>query len=282
MEFDNLITSPFGLGERLILELLRRGETVFALFPTPKDVPMSFLGKKNVKYGFLKLEQDPVLQKALPRRVKNIFHIFEQYKGSHITVFKANTLATLLILEWAKGASVEKMIYMSNGEVYGKGEAINEESPCDPHGFYATTKYQSENLLHFYQRFFRIATLRVFFPFGPGLEQGCIYEIASAIKHGDAANGKYTRITPTFVDDAIAPLINARELQEPGVFNICGSPVEINDLSEMIASVMQRSYDKKGKGKYNLVGDNSRASAKLGYSETELNKALHISFENLK
>ena len=46
MEFDNLITSSFGLGEKIILELLRRGESVFAVFPTAKDVPMSFLVRR--------------------------------------------------------------------------------------------------------------------------------------------------------------------------------------------------------------------------------------------
>ncbi len=282
MEFDNLITSPFGFGEKLILELLQRGESVFALFPSPKDVPMSFLGKKNIKYGFLRLEQDPVLQKALPRRIRNVFHVFEQYKGSHASVFKANTLATLLILEWAKSAGVEKMIYMSSGEVYGAGEALHEESRCEPHGFYATTKYQAEVLVHFYERFFEVSVVRVFFPFGPGLEQGYIYEIAKAIKHGDAVNGKYARITPTFVGDAVAPLIKVRTQQEPGVFNICGSAIKAEELSDEIARIIQKSYNKAGRGKFTLIGDNARAKAKLDYSETALNQALQISFDHFK
>jgi UDP-glucose 4-epimerase len=282
MEFDNLVTSPFGLGEKLILELLSKGESVFAVFPTAKDVPMSFLGKKNVKYGFLKFEQDPILQKTLPRRVKHVFHLFEQYRGNFSRVFKANTLATLLLLEWTKSAGIESMIYLSSGEVYGKGETLAEKSQCDPHGFYATTKYQSEMLLKFYQRFFRISMVRIFFPFGQGVEQGYIYELVNAIKYGDEFKGKYDNIAPTFVDDVVAPLLRIRELKDSDIYNICGSAVRTDGLVEEVARVVQKSHKKIETGKYGLVGNNALAKEKLGYTETALNKAIEISFENFK
>jgi nucleoside-diphosphate-sugar epimerase len=282
VEFDNLITSPFGLGEKLILELLRRGESVFAVFPTAKDVPMSFLGKKNVKYGFLKFEQDPILHKTLPRKVKHVFHLFELYGGNHAKVFKANTLATLLLLEWAKNAGVETVVYLSSGEVYGKGEKLDEKGKCDPHGFYATTKHQTEKLLRFYQRFFRIITVRVFFPFGAALEQGYIYELASAMKHGDNFNANYNSITPTFIDDAVTPILRVLEHKDLDIFNICGSTVRTDELVEEIGRVIQKSHKKMKPGKYSLAGNNILAKEKLGYSETALNKAIEISFEHLK
>jgi nucleoside-diphosphate-sugar epimerase len=282
VEFDNLITSPFGLGEKLLLELLRRGESVFAVFPTAKDVPMSFLGKRNIKYGFLKFEQDPVLRKTLPRRVKHVFHLFESYSGNHAKVFKANTLATLLLLEWAKNVGVETMVYLSSGEVYGKGEKLGENGECDPHGFYATTKYQAEKLLRFYQRFFRIITVRVFFPFGAALEQGYIYELASALKHGDNFNADYSSITPTFIDDAVTPILRVREQKDLDIFNICGSAVRTDELIEEIGRVIQKSHKKMKTGKQCLTGNNTLVKEKLGYSETALNKAIEISFEHLK
>ena len=282
MEFDNLITSPFGLGEKLLLELLKKGESVFALFPTAKDVPMSFLGKKNVKYGFLKLEHDPVLHKTLPRRIKHVFHVFELYSGNHTKVFKANTLATLLLLEWAKNAGVETMIFLSTGEVYGKGEKLDEKSKCDPHGFYATAKYQAETLLRFYQRFFRIKIVRVFFPFGTALEQGYIFELANAIKYGDNYTAKYSSITPTFIDDAVTPVLRVRGQKDSDIFNICGSRVKTDAVVEEIGRVIQKSHKKIETGKYSLIGANTLAKEQLGYSETALSKAIEISFEHLK
>lgn len=264
------------------MELLRRGESVFAVFPGPKDVPMSFLGKKNVKYGFLKFEQDPILQKTLPRRVKNVFHIFETYSGAFPKIFKGNTLATLLLLEWARNAGVETMIYLSSGEIYGNGENLGENSQCDPHGFYATTKYQSEMLLNFYRRFFRISVARVFFPFGNGLEQGYVYDLANTIRFGDKPKGRYEAITPTFVDDLVAPLIRVREQQDANVFNICGSVVRTSMLVDEIARVIQKSPKKMETENRSLVGSNTQAKAKLGYIETSLSKAIEISFENFK
>jgi nucleoside-diphosphate-sugar epimerase len=211
-----------------------------------------------------------------------VFHIFELYGGSFSRIFKANTLATLLLLEWARSAGVESLIYLSSGEVYGRGEALDEKNPCDPQGFYATTKYQSEMLLRFYARYFRVSTVRVFFPFGAGLEQGYIYELASAIKYGDEFKGKYSHITPTFTDDLIAPIIRIREQQDSHVFNICGRAVKSDELIREIARVIQKSHERIETGKYGLLGSNSLAKEKLGYAETALNKALDISFENFK
>jgi len=279
MEFDNLITSPFGLGEKLILELLKKGESVFAVFPTPKDVPMSFLGKKNIKYGFSKLDQDPIFEKILPKRVKHVFHIFELYSGKFPRVFKANTLATLLLLEWSRNAGVESFIYLSSGEVYGDGTDLDESKSCNPHGFYATTKYHAEMLLRFYQRLFRINTVRIFFPFGKGVEQGYVYELAKAIKCGDKLNGRYDRITPTFVDDVVMPLLRTREQLDSNIFNVCGSVVKADGLAEEIARIVQKSHKELETGRHCLVGNNTLVREKLGYIETALNKAIDISFE---
>ncbi len=282
MEFDNLITSPLGLGEKLILELLRRGESVFAIFPTPKDVPMSFLGKKNIKYGFLKFEQDLMFEKALPRRIKNVYHIFELYDGKFPKIFRANTMATLLLLDWSRNGGVENFIYLSTGEVYGKGTKLDEKSPCNPHGFYATTKYHSEMLMKFYRKFFKIHTIRVFFPFGKDVEQGYVYEMANAIKSGGDFNGYYNNISATFVDDLVNPILNLRGQKDSSIHNIGGRAVGTDNVVEEIARVLQKSPKKFETGKNSLIADNRVAIDVLGYSETSMNEAIQHSFENFK
>ena len=128
MEIMNLITNPFGIGERLILELLKRGESVYTIFPSPKKVPMSFLGKLNLKYGFIRFDQDTYIEKTLPRRVKTIFHLYDSYTGALPSLFKSNTLATLLLLDWAKKVGASKFIYLSSGEVYGQGQSLKEKA----------------------------------------------------------------------------------------------------------------------------------------------------------
>jgi nucleoside-diphosphate-sugar epimerase len=278
IEFDNLITSSFGLGERLILELLRRGESVFAVYPTAKDVPMSFLGKKNIKYGFIKLEQDPILDRALPRRVKHVFQNFDVYRGRLAKLFKANTLATLLLLDWAKDAGVQTFTYLSSGEVYGSGENIDENAALDPQGPYALTKYQAEMLLEFYRKAFRINIVRLFFPFGKGVCQGLIADLARAIKDGEPARPDYRVISPTYADDAIGPLIAMREQRQDGVFNLGGSPVKVMALAEQIGQATGKAAAGLQCGSKPLHGNNRRAREKLGYVDTPLADAINASF----
>lgn len=282
MEFTNLITNPFGFGERLIVELLKKGESVFAIFPSPKDVPMSFLGKKNIKYGFLKFGQDPVFQKSLPKRIKHVFHIYDLYSGNFARMFKSNTLATLLLLDWAKNIGVDSFTYLSSGEVYGKGTNVDETNPCDPHGFYATTKYQAEMLLKFYGRFFRMQTVRLFFPFGKGMEQGFIWNLVQSIMSGQAIDTEYSLFSPTFADDIIEPLMKMRELKGSTICNICGSPVKVEELVEKVKKVVQMSSRKVASGKTILTGKNTYAKEQLGYKETALHEAISLSFGALK
>ncbi|UCD05633.1 MAG: NAD(P)-dependent oxidoreductase [candidate division WOR-3 bacterium] len=282
MEFDYLITSAFGFGEKLILELLRRGESVFAIYPTPKDVPMSFLGKKNIKYGFIKFEHDPILSKTLPRKVKHIIHIFDVYSGRFSKMFKANTLATLLLLDWAKNVEAESFTYFSSGEVYGTGKEITEGSRLEPHGFYATTKYQAEMFFRFYQRAMRINTIRVFFPFGNGIEQGFVYELARALKSGGPIEPTYNLISPTFGDDIVTPLLNIHGLKKSGVYNLCGSPVNVDAVVEQLGKIIGKSPNELQIGKDTLTGNNKVATEKLGYVETPIADALERAFKHMR
>jgi len=278
MEFDNLITSPFGLGEKLILELLEKGESVFAIFPNPKDVPMSFLGKKNIKYGFSKLDQDPIFERILPKRIKHVFHTFELYSGKFSRVFKANTLATLLLLEWSKNAGVESFIYLSSGEVYGEGVDLDESKECKPHGFYATTKSQAEMLLRFFQRVFRISTVRIFFPFGEGVEQGYVYDLVETIKSGSQFNSFYSEITPTFIDDIIEPLMTIRDQKDSAIYNVCGGSVSVDELARLISNALQTSSKAVQNRNSILNGKCSKAKVLLNFNETPLAEAIERVF----
>jgi len=278
MEMMNLVTSPFGLGEKVIFELLKRGETVFTIFISPKDVPMSFLGKINLKYGFLKFDHELNIGKILPKKIKNIFHLYEAYTGTLPNLFKSNTLATLLLLDWAKSSSVSKFIYLSTGEVYGQGQAVSENSVYNPRGFYATTKFEAEVLLRFY-RTFEINTVRLFFPFGRNLNQGHAANLVQAIQSDNPIETEYGVIAPTFIDDIIEPLIKAREIKGNQIFNICGGSIQVSALVDEISKIYNKASRNVKIGKTELSGNNSKAKELLGYKETPLQEALKSSFE---
>jgi len=278
MEAANLITSPFGIGEGLILKLLKKGETIYTVFPSPKNVPMSFLGRINLKYGFLQFEKDVNLDKSLPRRVENVYHVYEAYSGSFTRIFKANPCATLMLLEWAKKVGVKRFIYISSGEVYGEGKNLEETSPYKPRSVYAMSKFKAEFLFLYYQKHFKIITVRIFFPFGKTLKEGFVSELHHAVKSKGKIETEYNVISPTFIDDTIEPLIKARDLDKNDVFNLCGSPIETEEFIDRLKYTCGGSAGKIKTGRIGLTGNSAKAERMLGYRKTPLNDALKNSF----
>ncbi len=273
-----LVTSPFGLGEKLILELLKTGESVYTIFASPKEVPMSFLGKINLKYGFIRFDLDSNFEKSLPKRVKCVYHLYEMYYGPFTAVFKANTCATLQLLDWSKKAGVGKFIYMSSGEVYGDGSQLNESNSYNPKSFYATTKFETEILFRFYAKFFSIDTLRVFFPFGRSHRQAYLCNLYQAITNGEAIDTEYGIINPTYVDDMVAPLIVLQEKKENHIINFAGEKVKVQELIDKMIKISGKTPKKIKIGNIELTGDSSRASQKFNYSATPWQEAIENLF----
>jgi nucleoside-diphosphate-sugar epimerase len=278
MEYINLVTSPFGIGEKLIFELLKRGESVYTIFPSAKEVPMSFIGKTNLKYGFVRFDEDLYFDKSLPRRIKHVFHVFEVYNGPFLKLFKCNTLATLLLLDWAKRVGAQTFIYLSSGEVYGKGKNVDEKSSLNPHSFYATTKFEAERLLKFYEKSYSVQMARLFFPFGKNVNHGYIADIMQSIASGGGIDTVYKMIAPTFIDDSIEPLVKLRDVKGNETFNMCGSTVEVNKLMDEIQKLSGKSSAKVTAGTIELSGNNTRAQEMLGYREAPVEEALKRAF----
>ncbi len=276
MEIVNLITSPFGIGEKLIQALLKRGEPVYTIYPSPKDVPMSMLGKINFKYGFIRFDQECAIDKVMPRKAVNVYHIFDLYHGPNIKVFTANTSTSLALYEWSKKAGVKQFIMLSSGEVYGQGHGIRDNGGFNPRNFYATTKFQAELLSHFYRQF-KIKVFRTFFPFGPGVE-GYINCLAESIRAGSPQETEYGTISPTYADDLVEPLIQVRETELDGPINLCGSPIPLNDLIKSIARIMKKDETRIKTGNVELTGDSQKARSTLNYQETTIDTALSATF----
>lgn len=275
MEIAILVTTAFGIGEKLINELLKRGESVYTLFPSPKDVPMSYLGKINLKYGFVKLDQETNIEKALPKKTINVFHIYEVYQAPFTKMFMANTAATMFLLEWAKRVGVAKFIYLSTGEIYGYGRNLNENAPYNPKSFYATTKFQAEMLSRYYNKNFELKIMRPFFPLGKELKYGYIHNLSEAVKNEVAIETEYCIITPTFIDDIVETLIRMRDQPGSSIFNICGSSTSVENLISGLAKMCKKPARVAKIGKAELCGDCSKAKTALGYKETPLETAIH-------
>ena len=282
MEIENLVTCHSGIGEQLISALIKRGETVYTIFPTPKDVPMNFLGKINLKYGFIRFDQELNIEKGLPRKVKNVFHIYDSYSGSFTKIFMANVTTTLFLLEWAKKVGASKFILLSSGEVYGYGDGIIETTPYNPRSFYATTKFHTETFCRYYNRIFEIKILRVFFPYGRNLQHGYIHNLFETIKTDGIIETDYGALCPTLIDDIVEPLVNLRDLSGNATYNICGSSISLAHLIKEIEAVTGKTSKKTSTGKVTLCGNCSKAKDELGYKETSLKNGLQTLMNSAK
>jgi nucleoside-diphosphate-sugar epimerase len=274
----NLVTSPFGIGESLILSLLKQGESVYTIFPSPKNVPMSYLGKPSLKYGFIRFDQDERIEKALPRTVTNIFHVYDMYQGPFTRVFRANVSATLSLLDWARMKNVKQFIYLSNGEVYGDGSDIHENADFKPRSFYATTKSQAEALLRYYTKCFDIKIVRVFFPFGKDFSDGYVFGIYDAIRRGEGIDTEYRLISPSYVNDLADPLVRLARMKGHQMMNICGTPIEVQGFIDLMKHACAGQPKTVSTGSMQQTGSSKKAQELLGYRETPLKEALMHSF----
>lgn len=274
-----LVTNPYGIGGHLVLRFIEQGESVFTIYPTPKEVPMSFLGKINLKYGFLKFDRDTDFTKTLPKRVEYVIHSYDMYSGPFTSMFRANPWATLSLLDWARKIPVKQFIYVSSGEIYGQGSNIDEHAPYNPNTFYATTKFETEYLFRFYQTSFPITTVRVFFPFGRNTPSGMIAQLAEAIKKQRPFQTNYSTISPTYVNDVVDVINNIVSNGTSNVYNVCGSPVDISTIAEKLAQIINIPLVKLTLGKTVLTGSNAKARTQLAFKETPLDKALEQAFQ---
>ena len=274
----NLVTSPYGIGESLIASLLKQGESVYTIFPSPKKVPMSYLGKPSLKYGFIRFDQDDRVEKALPRKVVNIYHIYDLFTGPFTRVFRANVTATLSLLDWARMVKVQQFVYISNGDVYGDGSDIHEDATFRPRNFYGTTKSQAETLLKYYAKFFDIKVVRVFFPFGKNYSDGYVFGLYDAVRRGESIDTEYRTISPSYADDLSAPLLQLARVKGHQQVNVCGAPIAVDGLIDTLKSVSSGQPKKVSTGSVQLTGSNEKAKELLKYRETPLKEALMQSF----
>src|SRR6185437_4625462 len=94
----------------------------------------------------------------------------------------ANTLSTLLLLQWCQKHGVPRLIYASSMSVYGEvpDAPVAEDHVACPLAFYGVSKLASEGYLRIYdRRGVRTTALRMFNVYGPGqnmanLKQGMV------------------------------------------------------------------------------------------------------------
>jgi nucleoside-diphosphate-sugar epimerase len=199
-----------------------------------------------------------------------------------------NVTGTLNVLEAARAAGVERLMYAASSSAYGESPQLPkvETIPPAPRSPYAANKIAGEAMLAAWSASYGMdtASLRYFNIFGPRQNANSAYAaviaaFAKAILAGQPptiyGDGLQSRDF-TFVHNAVHANLLAARNPKPicgEVINVaCGRSIDLNQLAPMMADLLGRPdlkpiYAKARAGdvKHSLA-DLTRAKAMLGYA----------------
>ena len=208
---------------------------------------------------------------------------------------QVNVVGTLNVLEAARAAGVERVIFSASSSAYGDSETLPkiESMPVLTKSPYAATKVAGEALMRAYGSCYDLdtASLRYFNIFGPRQNANSAYAaaiaaFAKALIAGERpiifGDGEQSRDL-TFVDNAVhANLLAARCPKPVGgeVVNIaCGLRVTINELAEMMARMLDRP-DLNAIHQDERVGDVKHSLAELSAARRVIGYEPIVSFSD--
>jgi len=213
--------------------------------------------------------------------------------------FRRTVTGTQKLLEWQRREAPQtRLVMVSSAAVYGDGHSgsIPETTPPMPTSPYGTHKAMAEALARSYADRFgiRVAIVRLFSVYGPGLRKQLIWDLASRLASGErrfslAGSGKERRDF-VYVADAAEILLDAIDLAEASAptFNGCGGAgTEIGRLVSLIGDHFAGAkFDFSGEPRpgdpYSLVGDPS-LSGRAGLSvKTDLETGIGATVEWIK
>jgi nucleoside-diphosphate-sugar epimerase len=246
-----LVTGGAGfIGTHLVEELLRRGEKVRVLdnFSTGK--------RENVEHFADRIELiegDIRSHRIVREAVESVDFVLHQGAlpsvprsiNDPITTNEVNVTGTLNILDAAKDAGVERVVYASSSSVYGPDPIlpVREDMNPNPVSPYAVAKLTGEKYCRVFSKVYGLETvaLRYFNIFGPGQDPKSQYsafiplfvvgilEGQELTIHGDGFQAKDF----TYVSNVVeANLLAAKAEGVSGeVFNVgCGASTSVNEV----------------------------------------------------
>lgn len=200
---------------------------------------------------------------------------------------EVNTTGTLNVLEAARHAKVQRVMFAASSAAYGDSETLPkiEHMPVLPKSPYAANKVACEALMRAYSASYGLdtASLRYFNIFGPRQNANSAYAaVIAAFAKALVANehpvifgdGEQSRDF-TFIDNVVhANLLAARSASPIGgeVLNVaCGDRITVNELAIQMAEILgkpeltpEHRDERAGDVKHSLA-DLAKTEATIGY-----------------
>ena len=206
---------------------------------------------------------------------------------------EVNTTGTLNVLEAARRANVQRVMFAASSSAYGDNPVPWAESmPVMPKSPYAATKVAGEALMKAYSASYGLDTacLRYFNIFGPRQNANSAYAaviaaFAKAMFAGECplifGDGEQSRDF-TFVHNAVHANLLAARCERPiagEVLNVgCGRRVSVNELARLMADVMGVPH-LRPQHRPERAGDIKHSYADLGTSRKVLGYDPIVSFQ---
>jgi UDP-glucose 4-epimerase len=298
-----LVTGATGfIGSHLCGNLLNNGYKVTGISRYPRKTGFereNEIGNLHMKYCNIVNENDIMNLFDKIGSIDGIFHMAGQtYRNDSPSIhsyFLNNFKGTMNILECCRIFNIRRFVFGSSYAVYGLGvgQYVPTYSPVDeshivkPYDFYDISKYHAEQICKFYHERFGItnAILRYSKIYGPGLQEGVVYEvIQKALENLPIEVNGDISTDFLFIDDAVKAALEAFEKvsdfqvfnigsgQSPTLYSLCSKIIELSESKSQI------NYSKKITGHLSL--DISKARRFLEYEPTKLEDGLstHINY----
>jgi UDP-glucose 4-epimerase len=226
---------------------------------------------------------------AVREAMKNVDYVFHlaamisvpESMLSPIECNEINTTGTLIVLEEAARAKVEKLVFSSSAAIYGDNPVTPKMETMipEPKSPYAITKLDGEYYCKMFTAEGRLPTacLRYFNVFGPRQNPQSAYAAAvpifieRALKNKPIViygDGEQTRDFIYVKDIAAANVFMGTQSRANGVFNVgCGQKITVNLLASEICrlagsqSVIQHGPERLGDVKHSLAATEKLSTA---------------------
>ena len=246
---------------------------------------------KGVKY--IKIKN---FYKKINKKIDFIIHLaqsknYKKFPNKSKDIFNSNIRLTAEILEFARINKVKKFIYLSTGSVYenSQNNKINEQTKLKLNkiDFYLASKISSELIIKSYQKFFDIAILRIFFPYGLYQNENMLIpSIIKKIKNNkDIIIDNNLKFNPIYIDDIITSI--EKSLIQKGLnhFNVAGNEkTNILRLIKIISRILNKrpSIKKISKKSDNYISGIKLTKKKLFIPKISISKGILNLLKNEK
>jgi nucleoside-diphosphate-sugar epimerase len=253
-----LITGTSGfIGQSFVRDLSKRGSEVVCLgrsAPALSGVTLAaadISDPASLRSTLASLKTGPRFDAIIHLAVSRFHREFPQ---KALDLFYVNTATAAELLDFARETGVPKAVFGSTGTVYSSvTTSTDEATPGDhendfrkPAHYFAASKLFADVLCDFYRSYLKISTLRIYAPYGPGLEDRMLTDLVQRVESGRPlslpASGPGLAFSTLYIDDAKA-VINAALAQAWNETVNVASPkvLTIQSVGDLIGQIVGRS-----------------------------------------